>query len=66
MSTQVKLPLQTERLFAGRDGEMVELKYFHPHEMPKLPIPYPHQLFIRESVTETYFEWKEAWLRDLV
>jgi 8-oxo-dGTP pyrophosphatase MutT (NUDIX family) len=55
-----------EGTLVGRDGEMVELQYFHTHEMPRLPIAYPDQLFIRGNVSETYFTWNEVWLTDLV
>jgi 8-oxo-dGTP pyrophosphatase MutT (NUDIX family) len=48
----------------GRHDETFELDYFPPEKMPKLPINYPHELFLH-SADKTYFEWNEKWLEEL-
>ncbi len=53
-------------VLAGRDGETAELRYFHPQDMPQLALAYPRQLFASNNVSETYFEWNEAWLEELI
>lgn len=54
------------KALAGRDGETAELEYFYPEEMPQLALNYPRQLFALNNVSKTYFEWNEAWLKELI
>lgn len=49
-----------------RDGESLELRYFHPEEMPPLLAPYPATLFTQRPATDaTIFQWDPSWLECL-
>ena len=50
----------------GRDGETASLQYFALENMPNLAMAYPNWLFKSDCVTDTYFEWNEEWLENLV
>ena len=47
------------------DNETVELQYFSPSNMPELALPYPKDIFFKESKVNLYFQWSEQWLRNL-
>lgn len=46
------------------DHETAELRYFKPIDMPELALPYPKEIFLHSEKQETYFQWKEEWLKN--
>lgn len=46
----------------GLDGESLELRYVHAHEIPPMRASYPLDLLIAPGSRPPHFDWNPAWL----
>jgi 8-oxo-dGTP pyrophosphatase MutT (NUDIX family) len=59
-------PIDISDRLSGRDGETADLQYFHPADLPALPIEYPIDLLVDRELSQTHFDWNEVYLQHLL